>query len=367
MLWSRQGNHIVSDHDKSPVCLDALPRSHKHVAEGQVLLEVLVKDFDAKALTVEFDHLGFAHVELVGNQEPGFLGAAFGDKQKHGSDLGQADDSLGNLEFSFLGNAHGFVSPRSLGQVTDDGFRTVYFQNTIAFDRSDKDPARFDKRNKDWGTGVPAVHQNRHRGMNLAAKILKDFLRQLDFAFELCLGAGGLGAIADNSPSQPLSRNFQDASHGTLALDQTSGRVVNTQTFDMLAFSGTGGVVDGDKQLWQPVGFLSRKDLVGRLEMLAFFGRAIEKTLQVVGKRFRYLAGDLSSGMKLDEPDQPDQVNQEVFDLGFVQNAQETFENGRCFLREKFSHGFCVLLALAGIGDFDQKPFYLKRLLSFTT
>jgi hypothetical protein len=56
-----------------------------------------------------------------------------------------------------------------------------------------------------------------------------------------------------------------------------------------------------------------------------------------------------------------------MFDLGFCQNAQETFQSRRCFLREKFSHGFCVLLALAGIGDFDQKPFVLKMLYSSIT
>src|SRR3989338_2396696 len=149
MPWSRQGNQVVGDHDKSPVCLDTLPGAHKHVAEGQVLLDILVKDFDSESLAVQSDHLGFAHVEIVGNQEASFLGASLGDKEKHRSNLGQMDNSLGDLEFSFLGKLHGLVSPRSLGQVTDDGFGAVYFQNPIAFDRCHESPAGFDNRDKD--------------------------------------------------------------------------------------------------------------------------------------------------------------------------------------------------------------------------
>jgi hypothetical protein len=111
MIWSRQGNQIVGDRDKSPVCLDALPGAHEHVAEGQVLLDVLVKDLDSKTLAVNPDHLGFAHFEMVGNQESGFLGASFGDKEEHGADLGQMDDSLGDLEPPLLGKTHSLVSP----------------------------------------------------------------------------------------------------------------------------------------------------------------------------------------------------------------------------------------------------------------
>ncbi|MCM8775333.1 MAG: hypothetical protein NC930_03145 [Candidatus Omnitrophica bacterium] len=144
MLVSRQGNQVVCDYDESPVCLDALPRTHKHVAEGQVLLDFLVKDFDPEALAVKSDHLGFAHVEIVGNQEARFLGAWLGDEKKHGTDFGQMDNSFGDFEFSFSGNPNGFVSPRSLGQVTDDRLLAADFQNTIALDRSYKNPAGFD-------------------------------------------------------------------------------------------------------------------------------------------------------------------------------------------------------------------------------
>jgi hypothetical protein len=56
-----------------------------------------------------------------------------------------------------------------------------------------------------------------------------------------------------------------------------------------------------------------------------------------------------------------------VFDLGFRQNPQEISQSGRCFLREKFSHGFRALLGLDSIGDFGRKPFVLKTLYSSIT
>ena len=362
VLWSRQGNQIVCEHHKSPVCLDALPGPHKHVAEGQVLLDVLVKDFDSESLAIKSDHLGFAHFQVVGNEEPRFFGASFGDKQKHSADFWQMDDSFGDLEPSLFGNTDGFVSPRSLGQVTDDSFRTVYIQNTIAFDRSHKCPAGFDNRNENRGTGVPAVHQYGHGGMSILTEILKNFLRQLDFAFEFALGAGGLGSITFHSQSQPFASHLQDTSHSALTFDQAVGRVVNAQTLDMLAFSGTGGVVDSDKQLRHLVGPLSQKILVGLLKPIALLGRTIEETLQVVGKRLGYLICNFASRMKFDKPYQPYKVNQDVFDLWFRYDAQETFQNRRCFLWEKFSHGFRALLGCHSIGDFGRKPFYLNTL-----
>lgn len=99
-----EGDQVAGDHDKSPACqevssplgLDALPGTHKHVAEGQVLLDILVKDFDSESLAVQSDPLGFAHVEIVGDQEARFLGPSFGDKQKHRSDLGQNEKPAGN-------------------------------------------------------------------------------------------------------------------------------------------------------------------------------------------------------------------------------------------------------------------------------
>lgn len=367
MLGNRQGNQVVGDHDKSPVCLDALPRAHKDVAEGQVLFDVLVEDFDSKALPVKPDHLGFAHMKVVGNQESGFLDSSFGDKQKHGSNLGQMDDSFGDLELSLLGNTNGHVSPRSLGQVTDDGLFAVHFQNTVALDRGHESPACFDNRNKDRSAGIPAVHEHGYGGMNRATEILKDLLRQLNFAFEFALGARGFGPIASHGPAQPLTGDLQNTSHRTLALDQTIGGVVNAQAFDLFAFSGTGRIVDHDKQLRDLVGPVSQKILVGLLKPLLFLWRTIEETLQVVGKRLGNLRGDFSSGMKLDQPDQPHQVNLAMFDLGLAQDPQENLEDRRNFVRDKCSHGFCALLGCDSIGDFGRKPFSLKGLFPSIT
>ena len=367
MFWSRQGNQVVGDHDKDPVCLDALPRPHKHVAEGQMLFDVLVKDLDSKTLAVKTDHLGFGHLKIVGNQKPCFFGAALGNKEKHCSDSGQMDLSFGDLQLALFGNADSFVCPRSLGQVTDDGFLAVDFQNAVAFDRCDKSPTCFDNRNEDGRAGIPAVHQHDDRGPNSLAKIAKNFLAQLDFAFEFVLGAGGFGTIAFYRPGQPLSGDLQNASHGTLAFDQSLGRMVNPHALDLLAFSGTGGIVEGYDNFWQLVCRLRQKSLIGLAKTRLFLGRAIEKALQVVGKYLGNLAGNFPRRMKFDQPDQAGQINQEMFDLRFGQNAQEMSQIGRSFLWENFSHGFRALLGCHSIGDFGRKPFYLKYLSLFVT
>ncbi len=82
IFWGRQGDQVVGDQDKSPVCLDALPGTHEHVAEGQVLFDVLVEEFDSKTLAVKPNHLGFAHRKIDGNQKPGFLRPALGNKEQ---------------------------------------------------------------------------------------------------------------------------------------------------------------------------------------------------------------------------------------------------------------------------------------------
>ena len=369
VFWSRQGNQVVGDHDKSPVpsamtaplCLDALPGAHKHVAEGQVLLDVLVEDLYSKTLAVKSDHLGFAHLEMVGNQEPRFLGAPFGDKQKDGADLGQMDNSLGDLELSLFGNTHGLVSPRSLGQVTDDSLLAVDFQNTIALDRSHESPARFDNRNQDRSTGIPAVHEHGYGSMKILMKRLKNILRQIDLAFERTFETCGLGPVSLNGPSQPLACDLQNTGDSALTLCQSICGVVNSQPFDFFALSGTGGVVDHHQNFFGLAGSLGQDLLVDTLKMRLLLDRAIQKTLQVVGKCFGNLVCDFSCGMKLDEPDQTYQVHQKVFALRFGKNAQEPQKVRRSFLGCFLAHGFhAVLLALHGIGDFGWKPFDLK-------
>jgi hypothetical protein len=355
--WSRQGDQVVSDRGKSPVCLGALPGAHKHMVEGQMLFDVLVEDLDSKTLAVELDHLKFGHVQIVGDQKSHFFGPAFGNKEKHSSHLGQPDEFLCDLEFSFLGKLDGFVSPRSLGQVTDDDFLAADFQDTIALERRNESPACFYNRIEDRGAGVPTVDKDRYRSAELILKTRENVDCQLDFALESSLGTKAFGLITANRPSQTLSCAFQNASHGALAFDQPGGRMMDADSLNLLAFPSAGRIVDDRQNFLAPVGRRSDQSLIGFFEALPFLGRAIEKALKIVGQPLGKLSGDFAGRMKLDQPDETDEVEKEMFDLGFAQNVQETAEHSRNLFREKFSHGFRVLLGLVSIGDFDRKPF----------
>jgi len=361
-LWSRQDNQVVSDHDKCPVCLDALPRSHKHMAEGQMLFDVLVEDFDSKPLAVESHHLGFAHRKTVGDQKPGFFGPAFGDKEKRGSNLGQMDDSLGYLELSLSGKTDGLVRPRSLGQVTDDGFDAVYFQNPIAFDCSHEYPACFYNWIENRSTSIPAVHQNGNGSMKRLTKVLKNIPRQLDFALKHAFGTRGLGPVSLDCPRKPLNPNLQNTGNGALASHQAIGRMMNAQPFDSLAISRTGGVVDHHQNFLGAVGSLNEKLLIGGLKTLLFLHRAVQKALQVVGERLGNLTGNFPGRVEFDQPNQANQINQEMDSLRLGENSQETGKISRNFFGCFLAHGFhAALLALACLGDFGWKPFVLKR------
>lgn len=365
--WNRQGNQVVSDHDKSPVCLDALPGAHKHMAEGQMLFDVLVKNLDPEALAVKLDHLGFGHVQIVGDQKSHFFGAAFGDKEKYSSHFWQPDEFLCDFEFSFLGKPDGFVSPRSLGQVTDDDFLAVDVQDAIALESRNESPACFYNRVEDRGAGVPTVDENGHGSAQLILKTCENLDRQIDFALESPLRTSALGLVTGNRPSQTLCAEFQDASHGALPFDQPIGRMMHTDSLNFLALAGASCIVDDRQNFLRAIGRRSNQGLIGLLEALFFLWRAVEKTLKIVGQRLGKLSGDLPSRMELDQPDQTDQVEQKMFDLGFAQSAQEISQSGRSFRREKFSHGFRVLLGCHSKGDFDRKPFVLKTLYSLVT
>ena len=365
--WNRQGNQVVGDHDKSPVCLDALPGAHKHVAEGQMLFDVLMKDLDSEALAVKLDHLGFGHVQIVGDQKPHFFGATLGDEQKNSSHLGKPDEFLCNLEFSFLGKLNGLVSPRSLGQVTDDDLLAADFQNAIALESRNESPACFYNRIEDRGAGIPAVHKNGHRSTQLVLKACENLEGQIDLAFESPLRRSALGLVTGNRPSQALGSEFQDTSHGALPSEQPVGRMMDAEALNLFALSRASRIVDDHQNFPRAIGPRSNQGLIGFQKALSFLWRAVEKTLEIVGQRLGKLDSDLPSRMKLDQPDQTDQVEKKMFDLRFGHSAQEISQSGRSFCREKFSHGFRVLLALAGIGDFDRKPFVLKTKYSLVT
>ena len=368
MTWSRQGNQIVGDRDKSPVCLDALPGAHKHVAKGQMLLDVLVKDFDSETHAVKLDHLGFGHVDIVGDQKSHFFGTAFGDKEEYSSHLGQPDEFLCDFEFSFLGKFDGFVSPRSLGQVTDDDFLAADFQNAIALESRNESPARFYNRIEDRGAGIPTVDENANGSTELLLKTCENVERQIDFALESSIATKTFGLITRNRPGKTLRPKFQDASHGALPLDQAVGRMMDSDSLNLFAFASAGRIVD-DRQDFFLVAVGQRSDviLIGLLKTLSFLWRAVEKALKIVGQRLGKLGSDFPSRMKLDQPDQTNEIEQKMLALRFAQNTQERAQCSRNLFREKFSHGFRVLLALAGIGDFDRKPFVLKSLYSWGT
>jgi hypothetical protein len=84
--------------------------------------------------------------------------------------------------------------------------------------------------------------------------------------------------------------------------------------------------------------------------------------MKPLGVALPQLRSDFPDRSELHHPNQAHEVNQKVLSLGLGQSLQETSQIRRSLFREFFSHGFRVLLALAGIGDFDRKPFYFQWL-----
>jgi len=367
LSWARQGNQVVSDCDKSPVCLNALPRTHEHMAKGQMLLDVLVKDLDPETLVVEPNSPRFAYAKVVGEQKTRLAPRVFGDQKQDRPDLWQMDDLFCNPEFPFLGKANSFVNSRSLGQVTDICFPAADLHDTVLFDCSNKSPTLFDDRNENRGARVPAVHENGDVGAYPASERKENFQCQLDLAFELAFGTRHLGPISKNGPTQPLCPRLQNTGDRALTFDNPRAGIVMTASFDFLSFSGANGIVDDHDNFLGAVGHQDDRFPHRFPKSNGLFDRTVEKTLQVVGKRFGKVSGNFSSRVELDQPDQPAQINQKMPDLGLVQNPQEFGKTRRNFLRELFSHGFRALLGLVSIGDFGRKPFYLKYLELFFT
>ena len=96
-----QSDEVVGDRKNRPVCLDALPGSHKHFAETQMLFDVLVKGLDGKALSVNLDHLGSGHFQIVGDKETISIAHA-GDEKLDLSDAGQPNDMRSDSEMLSL-------------------------------------------------------------------------------------------------------------------------------------------------------------------------------------------------------------------------------------------------------------------------
>ena len=90
-----QGDQVVGDPDKTPVCLDSIPGTHKNLAKAEVLLDVLVEGLDPDPLKVKSDHLRFGHFEIVGHKKPDTVLLGSGNKQKDSPDLGYMNLELG--------------------------------------------------------------------------------------------------------------------------------------------------------------------------------------------------------------------------------------------------------------------------------
>ena len=363
----QQGNQVVCDHDKRPVCLNALPGAHEHLAESQVLLDLLVKSLDPEPLLVQSHGFLLGHSQIVGDQESGFCSSALGNEQRHHPDFGQEYNLFGDPEPLFLGGTDGLVISRSLGQVTDDRFDAVVLHNPVPFDSRDESSARCRDEIENRSAGVPAVHKNGKRSIDPFPKRSQNARSQIDLALEFPIGARGLGTIASDIPAEPYSPDFDNTSHSTLSFDKTVAGMMDSHTFDLWALSLAGGIVDDHKSffgctaLCQPV-------LTGGANMTDISTMSIEKPLKIVGGGFAVALGNLPRGVELDQSDQPDEINQEVFPLRLAQDTQENRKIRRNFFGRSFAYGFhAVLLALAGIGDFGWKPFYLKQLSSFAT
>lgn len=363
---SRQGDQVVGDHGKRPVCLNALPGAHEHLPEGQMLLDLLVKDLDPEPLLVQSHGLGLGHRQIVRDQKFGFGTSSFGNKERYHPDLGQKNDQLGHLEPLLSGGAYGLVLSRSLGQVTDDLFDAVDLHITVPFDGCDVNPSRSRNKIENRSAGIPTVYKGNEGCADLFAERSQNFFCQIDLASESTLGARSLRPIATNIQAQPLPLNFDNTSDGTLPLDQTVAGMMNPDTFDLFAFSLTGRIVDDDNGFFRR-GTLRQPVLTGRGDVLDISGSCIEKALKVVGRGVETAFGDFSGRVEFDQHDQSDQVAQEVLSLGFAQDPQENRKIGRNFFGNICSHGFRALLGLDSKGVFGWKPFYLKQLTSFVT
>ena len=363
---SRQSDQIVCDHGKRPVCLNALPGAHKHLAERQMLLDLLVKGLDPEPLLVQSHGLGLGHSQIVGDQKSGFGSCSFGNEQGHDPDLGQENDQLGNLEPLFFGGTDGLVLSRSLGQVTDDLFDTVDLHVTVSFDGRNKRSSRSRDEIENGRAGIPAVHKNGKGDVESFAKRSQDALCQIDFALKGAVGTRSFGAISANIPTKPLAMNFDHTSDSALSFDQSIAGMMNSNAFDFGAFSLAGGIVDNHESFCRH-GALCQPVLAGRGDVSDIPGACIEKALKIVGCGFEAAFGDLSGRMEFDKHDQSDQIAQEVLSLGLAQDSQENRQIRRNFSGNIRSHGFRALLGLDSKGVFGRKPFYLKQLTPFVT
>ena len=364
---SRQSDQVVSNHGKRPVCLDALPGAHKHLTKSQMLFDLLVKGLDPELLLVQSHGLSLGHSQIVRDQKSGLGTCPFGNEQRHHSDLGQKNDQLGNLEPLFLGGTDGLVTPRSLGQVTDNLFDTVDPHITVPFDSRNESSSRSRDEIENRSAGVPAVHKDGEGSVDSFAERSQDRFCQIDFAGKSFLGTRSPRTISPDIPAEPLSLDSDNTGHDALSPDKTVPGIMDSHALDLRSLPLTGRIVDDDKGPFGSV-VLRQPVLTGRSDMANISSLSVEKSLKIVGSCLEITPCDLPRGVEFDQADQSDEIPQEVFLLRLAQNPQENRKIRRNFFGRSFAYGFHVdLLALHGIGDFGWKPFYLKQLTSFVT
>ena len=363
-----QSDEIVSDRQNRPVCLDAVPGSHKHLAEAEVLLDVLVKDFDRKALRVKFHHLGLGHFQIVGDKETIIAGCAR-NKKSDVPDPGKPDEQRGDLEILLFGNPDAFVNPPSLGQKRHGRFDAVEENVTILFQSAYEDSARFLNGIENRRTGIPGVHHHDKSSRKQQKSFSQNLERQSDFAFESARSAGFLGPVSPKSKDQAQGTRFQKTSYGAQSFHQPLGSMMKPNALDMFSISWRHGVVEDQKRILRILDSCLTKCRDYFLKLQDDSRRFLNEVMKAVGISRGKMSRNFPDRPKFDQIQEAGQINQKVNALRLAQNLQERFQIGRNYFRAIFAHGLRVLRlrGLVSIGDFDRKPFYLKGLSSFFT
>ena len=358
-----QSDEVVSDGQNRPVCLDALPGSHKHFPEAEVLLDVLVKDLDQKALRINLHHLRLGHLNVVGDKETIMVSCA-GNKKFDRSNLRQPDHTGSDSEMLFFENPDSFVKHPSLGQERHGDFDAIQEHVAVLFQSSYEDSARLLNRIENGGAGIPCVHNNSQSSGEKEKSFLENFQSQSDFAFERTRSASFFGTVSSEGKDQTQGTRFQKASHRTQSFCQALGGMVKSKPLDLFSISWSQGVVENQKRVFGILDLRLTKCRDQLRKLQNNLRRFLNEVMQTVGIAGCEVSGDFPDRSELDQIQESRQINQKVNALRFAQNLQERFQIGRNYFRAMFAHGLRVLRlrGLVSIGDFDRKPFYLKGL-----
>jgi len=138
---------------------------------------------------------------------------------------------------------------------------------------------------------------------------------------------------------------------------------MNAKPLDLFSFPRTGGIVEDQERIF-PGASRSHLATIFALKFSDLLGRFGQKLMKAIGILSAILRSDLPNRTELYESDQTDEINQQIALLRLGNGSQEIRKTGRNFFWNVGSHGFRVLLGCDSKGDFDRKPFYLKRVSS---